>query len=180
MNEQRADEWDLPHHWWCSITFAYLWLDGADWRTFLSYHISPGVIWWKLSGWKACCEWLTLLFHRTASSHACIHTYVTLLVFHKPPCCKVSCDGVFLFVFLISTSFTACSINSRVYSAPLLTWQNWSCPAEPQRREKIITLQFCSRFVVLSQQIFTDTVSKYANASQRLEFRFAGIENLLW
>lgn len=174
VNEQRADEWDLPHHWRCSITFACLWLDGTDWRAFLLYHISAMVTWWKMSGWTACCEWLTLLFHRTASTHACMHTnirhLVPLLVFHKPPATRLHEMGE---VKKILTPFTACPINSRVYTALLLTWQNWSRPAEPQRTKKFITLLFRSRFVVLNQQIL-ETVSKYANGLQRLELRFAG------
>ncbi len=169
VNEQRVDEWDLSHHWRYSITFACLWLDRTDWRAFLLYHISARVIWWT-----ACCVWLTLLFHRTASSHACMHTnirhLVPLLVFRKPPVTRLHVMGE---VQKILTPFTACPINSRGYTAPLLTWQNWSQPAEPQRTKKLITLHFRSEFVVLNQQIL-ETVSKNTNTSQRLELRFAG------
>lgn len=126
--------------------------------------------------------WLFCFTERPLHMHAYTHTS-PCLSFTNPPAIRFHGMGnviLFYFIFKIRSSFTACSINSMVYSAPLLTWQNWSWPAEPQRQEKIITLQFCSRFVVLSQQIFTETVSKYANRSQRVEFRFAGITNLLW
>ncbi len=117
VNEQRVDEWDLSHHWRCSITFACLWLDRTDWRAFLLYHISARVIWWT-----ACCIWLTLLFHRTASSHACMHRnirhLVPLLVFRKPPVTRLHVMGE---LKKILTPFTACPINSRGYTAPLLT-----------------------------------------------------------
>lgn len=67
------------------------------------------------------------------------------------------------------TPCAACFIHSKLWTAPMLTWQNWSRSVEPQRTEKFITLQFCTRFVLLNQQILMETVSKYANESLWLE-----------
>lgn len=124
-------------------------------------------------------EWMNSLLRMADSSvpqngfltrmHAYEHTSPNpFACLSQTSCYKASWNGRSL-----KKSFTASPINSRVYTAPLLTWQNWSQPGKPQRTKKFITLQFHSRFVVLNQQIL-ETVSKYANGSQRLELSFAG------
>lgn len=70
--------------------------------------------------------WLFCFTERPSHMHACTHTSSSpLIVFHKTPCYKASWDGECK-KKKKKKPYTACSINSRVYTAPLLTWQNWS------------------------------------------------------